>query len=553
MSIPFTSLPTFNELFLDYINNFETVRKYYEYDYKNFEDFFKCIETKKETHETGKNFFRNDVCDILNTQNRSFKSGIKTFDNLNLLKDHNTFAVVTGQQLGLLTGPFYTILKIINTVQLSKKLNDKFSDYKFVPVFWLEADDHDFQEINNINIISKDNEIKNIKYYEKGLESDKYLKPSGNLIFDEYIDTFVNELEGSLNKTDFTESIFTMIRDSYRPEINFKSSFTGFVNSLLGDRGIIFIDPSDPEIKKLLKPVFETELRTSPAVCEIVINTTVELEESYQAQVKPKAINIFYIHEGNRYLIEPRENSIYALKHSRTKFTKEELFDLLETNPERFSWNVVTRPICQDYLLPTVAYVGGPSEVSYFAQFKGVYKFFNVAMPVVYPRTSVTLIEGRVKNFLEKYNISFEELFNEKELSRKLIKNISDTDSEEIFSNMKEELTALFYTYEKELVKIDPVNSAAFSKRNQQYIESLNVAKEKFITSQSRQNEVISNQLQKVLLYVFPGENLQERVYNIVYYLNKYSIELIDTMFNDIKIDDHNHQLINASPQVSVN
>jgi len=553
MSIPFTSLPSLSELFLDYINNFENVKKFYEYDYKNFEDFFKCIELKKETYETGKNFFRNDVCEILRTQSSDFKSGNKTFDNIQKLNEHNTFAVVTGQQLGLLTGPYYTILKTINTIQLSKKLNEKFSDYNFVPVFWLEADDHDFLEVNNINIITKDNEQKNIKYFDKGVETEKYLRPTGNMVFDEYIDSFVNEVEESMNKTDFTDSLFNQIRESYQQGINIKTAFARFLNSLLGDKGLIFIDPSDKEIKKLLKPVFETELKTSPQVCEIVINTSVELEESYQVQVKPKAINLFYIHEGNRYLIEPRENDIYALKHSRTKFSKEELFNLLDTNPERFSWNVITRPICQDYVLPTVAYVGGPSEISYFAQLKYVYKFFNVTMPVIYPRTSVTLIEGRTKNFLEKYNLKFEELFNEKELSRKLIKSISDLDSEEIFSNMKDELTALFYTYDKELVKIDSNQTASFSKRNQQFVDSLSIAKEKFISSQSKQSEVISNQLKKVLLNIFPEENLQERVLNITYFLNKYSTELIDSMFNEIKIDDYNHQLINTVPLISPN
>ncbi len=213
-----------------------------------------------------------------------------------------------------------------------------------MPVFWLEADDHDFPEINNVNVISKENELKNIKYFEKGQEQEKYLKPTGSIILDDHISTFINELEESFNKTDFSDSLFSIIRDNYKTGTNVKTAFARFLNSILGDKGLIFIDPSDILVKKILKPVFETELNTSPQVCEKVINTSVELEADYAVQVKPKAINLFYIHEGNRYLLEPRDNDIYALKHSRQKFTKEELFNLLETNPERFSWNVVTRP-----------------------------------------------------------------------------------------------------------------------------------------------------------------------------------------------------------------
>ena len=124
-----------------------------------------------------------------------------------------------------------------------------------------------------------------------------------------------------------------------------KPAFARFMNSLITDKGLIFIDTSDQEIKNLLKPVFRKELMNSPQTCEAVITTSVELEKDYQAQVKPKAINLFYIHEGNRYLLEPRDGEVYALKHSRQKFTGEELYNLLDSNPERFSWNVVTRPV----------------------------------------------------------------------------------------------------------------------------------------------------------------------------------------------------------------
>ncbi|MBK8554029.1 MAG: bacillithiol biosynthesis cysteine-adding enzyme BshC [Ignavibacteria bacterium] len=547
MTIPYNSLPSYSELFLKYIENFESLKNFYEYDYRSDEDFLKCIELKKQTYLNGKNFFRNDICEILKEQNENFLSSEKTFDNIKLLNEHDTFAVVTGQQLGFLSGPYYTILKAINTIQLSEKLNKKFPEYKFVPVFWLEADDHDFLEINNINVISKENDLKNIKYFEKGQESEKYLKPAGNIVLDEFTDPFVNELEATFNKTDFTENLFRSIRETYKTGSDIKTAFARFLNSLIGNKGLVFIDPTDAAVKKFLKPVFETELNTSPQVCEKVINTSVELEQSYSVQVKPKPINLFYIHEGHRYLLEPRENDVYALKHSRQKFSREELYGLLESNPERFSWNVVTRPICQDYILPTVAYIGGPSEISYFGQFKEVYKFFNIPMPVIYPRTSVTILENRVKSFLEKNQIKFNELFYEKDLAKKLLKESSVVSADEIFSEMKEELTGLFYTYEKELSRIDVNQTEAFIKRNRQFLESLDVARDKFSGAQSKQNEIISNQLSKVLLYIYPDNTLQERVLNITYFLNKYGPAFTDHLMNEIKIDDFSHQLIDAS------
>jgi len=544
MSIPYNSLPSYSELFIKYTDDFESLADFYEFDFKKTEDFQKCIELKKETYLKGKTFFRNEVTDILKEQNKKFESSEKTFENIQLLNDHNTFAVVTGQQIGILTGPYYTILKALNTIQLSDKLKENFPEYNFVPVFWLEADDHDFAEINNINIISKENELKNLKYFENGEEQEKYLKPVGKINIDEHIESFKQDLRNSFNHSDFTDSLFDLINETYKEGTDLKTAFALFMNKLIKDKGLIFIDPTDNEIKKLLQPVFEKELATFPEICEKIINTSVELEENFAVQVKPKAINLFYIHEGNRYLIEPRENDIFALKHSRQKFTKEELFGLLESNPERFSWNVVTRPICQDYLLPTVAYIGGPSEIAYFGQFRQVYRSFDITMPVIYPRTSVTILENRVISFMEKYNIGFQEFFNEKEIGIKLLNENSDASADQIFSDMKEEIRGIFYTYEKELVNIDAKQTEGFSKRNNQFLESLDVAKDKFINSQSKQNEVISNQLSKALLFVYPDNILQERVLNITYFLNKYGTEFINYLFGEIVIDDYGHQVI---------
>jgi len=547
-SIPFDSLPSYSELYLTYISDFEKLRSFYACNFRNENEILELVRRKESQYLSGAEFTRDLLCEILSEQNKAFNSGENTFANIALLNQQNTFAIVTGQQLGILSGPYYTLLKALNAIQLAELYNNKFKDYKFVPVFWLESDDHDFPEINNINIISKENELKNVRYLPGGEESEKYLKPAGSIVFDRFIDDFISEIESSLHKSDFTDILFSQIKNSYTVGKSITEAFAGFMNFLIGDKGLIFINPSGAKIKNLLKPVFRRELGTSPQLCEEVINTSVELEKQFSLQVKPKPINLFYIHEGNRYLLEPRDNGIFALKHSRQKFSADELFGLLESNPERFSWNVVTRPVCEDYVLPTVAYVAGPSEISYFGQFGKVYEFFGVPMPVIYPRTSVTIIESKIKNFMEKNRISFQELFTGKNLSLKLISNLSEVSAEQIFSDLKDELIALFYTYEKELSRIDLNQTESFSKRNKQFVESLQVAKEKFTNAQIRQNEVISNQLAKTLMNVFPSNTLQERVLNILYFLNKYGHDFVNYLFEEIKIDCFEHQLI-STPQ----
>lgn len=548
MNIPITDLPGQNELFTDYIFEFENLRKYFEYDYRNFEEIFKCIEYKKETYLKGKSFFRTELTEILTEQNTAFNSGEKTFSNIRLLNESGTFVVVTGQQTGFLTGPFYTILKALNAIRLSEILSDKFTDYKFVPVFWMEADDHDFREINNVNILSGDNRILNIEYLINGEEQEKYLKPTSDIIFDSFIDSFNNKLEESLQNSDYKNQLMDLVKTFYKSGNNPANAFAGFMNSVLGDRGLIIVNPSDERIKKFLKPVFQTELNTAPLSCEAVINATDDLENNYSAQIKPKVINLFYIHEGNRYLIETRENDVYALKHSRQKFSKEELFTLLEEHTERFSWNVITRPVCQDYLFPTVAYIGGPSEIAYFAQLKGAYRIFDDEMPVIYPRTSVTILENRVKNFMEKFNVDFQELFNEKELAKKLLSSGSGPDVDSLFADMKEKLVGLFYIYEKELGSIDENQTASFAKRNKQFIESLDIAKEKYLNLQTKKNEVISGKLNMIAANIYPGNTYQERVINISYFINKYGFKIIDRLYDEIKVDEFSHQVITPEP-----
>lgn len=543
MSISFNKLPGFNSIFLDYINNFPALERFYKYDFRDEVNFLRCLEEKKSWLE-GKSFTREDIADTLTVQNKFFNSPPAVFRNIELLRKDNTFAVVTGQQTGMLGGPLYTIYKALNTIQLAEKLSNLYTDYNFIPVFWLEADDHDFLEVNNITLINKNNLPVSIKYFNNGLEEERYLKPVSSIVLDEYIETVINEIRDTLQPTDFTETIIDFVSRSYKPGIDMKTAFARFMNYLFTDMGLVFFDPSDREMKKFMAPVFEKELSTYPSLCEIVIDTSMRLENAHTPQVKPRPINLFYIHNGNRYLIEPREDGTIGLKNSRQKFEKNELLSLTRSQPENFSGNVITRPILQDFILPTISYVGGPSEVAYFAQLKGVYEFFDVEMPVIYPRTSITLLEKRVTTFLDKYELDFTELLNFKQLSEKLLSMTQDINVDELFSKYKDELASLNYSFEKELEKIDKTLVNTFKNRSDKHIESFEVLKQKFTGSLLKQNEAALSKLKSIESFVCPDGVLQERVLNILYFLNKYNTELIKSLKDQINIDDYSHQLI---------
>jgi bacillithiol biosynthesis cysteine-adding enzyme BshC len=547
MSISFDKFNNFSSLFKDYISNFSLVSGFYESDYRNDENFLESINRKHKLYLSGKSFTRNSIAEVLKIQNKFFNSSENTLKNIDLLKQDNTYAIVTGQQVGILSGNLYTIYKAVNAIQLSKKLNEKFPDYNFVPIFWMETDDNDFPEINNINLLTKENTFKTFSYYFNNQQEEKYLIPAGLLSFDSYINNFIGDIKNSLPKTDFTGDLFEIIARSYKPGISFAYAFARFLNYIIPDSGLIFCNPSDREIKNFLQPVFLKELSTYPKTCEIVIETSDILERMYEPQVKPKPINLFYCHNNNRYLIEQDSANHFKLKNTRKKFEKEELFQLLETNPENFSPNVVLRPICQDYLLPTVAYIGGPSEISYFAQFKNVYKYFNVIMPVIYPRTSVTILENKITSYLEKNNIEQSELFEGQSIRHKFINRISQTNFEDIFNKYIDEINALNYSLNKILEDTDKNLTNNFKNKTEKYIENVKFIKQKFYDSKMKQNDILIKKLDFIIEYVQPEKILQERYLNILYFINKYGLNFCSDLIDRIDINCFEHQIINKT------
>jgi bacillithiol biosynthesis cysteine-adding enzyme BshC len=306
----------------------------------------------------------------------------------------------------------------------------------------------------------------------------------------------------------------------------------------------VFLDPGNVELKKILKPVFQKEIAGLSKTSQMVIDTSAGLEEHYHAQIKAKSINLFMLHKGGRYLIEPREND-YSLKGTRQFFSKEELNSIVENSPELISPNVVLRPICQDAILPTIAYVGGPSEVAYFAQLKPVYEFFDVQMPVVYPRASVTIMEEKVKNILEKFQVDFTEIWSDIDpLLIRIAEQVSEVKVDVLFDQLHRRIREAVAESRFGIQQIDPTLSGAIDSTLSRIESQLNVLKEKAQSAQQRRQEVTIKQIQKVAANIFPKSNFQEREFNVVYYMNKYGPDFVKWLSGEIIIDRFQHQLI---------
>ncbi|MEO8513777.1 MAG: bacillithiol biosynthesis cysteine-adding enzyme BshC [Ignavibacteria bacterium] len=552
-TVEFNKLPNFNNLYLDYISSgeedYKKLAPFFNSHFRENEDIFKVIDEKVHNYNTSRYFDKNVLIDILKRQNVTFGGDEHTAANIEMLVSENTFAVVTGQQMGLYTGPMYTILKTISTVKLAKELKERFPQFNFVPVFWLESEDHDIDEANHTYLIDKQNELVRVGFDAENTNDEdggprKSSPPVGGIEFGELINSINEQLRSTMIDTDFKDKIMNMVTRNYREGNNYKTAFAGLMNEIFKGYGVIFIDPSEHEIKRLLIPVFEKELTSSPKLCETIITQSAELEKNYDLQVKPKVINMFFLHNNNRLLIEPRDGGKFALKNSKRRFENEEMLNTLNENPELFSPNVVLRPICQDYLLPTVAYIGGPGEISYFAQFKPAYKHYDITMPVIYPRVSVSIIEGKIAKFMNNFNVKLEDIFHHSFLVSKVVDKLSEVKVEDEISKYLDDLNKIFYDMRNMTVKVDQTLLNVVDNIKEKTKQNIEQFKSKLINSQAKKSETTTTQIDKVTNNIYPNNNLQEREINILYFMNKYDEAFIKKLFHEIDVTNFNHQVI---------
>ncbi len=526
-------------LFIDYVYNFKNVSKYYSHDFNDFDNLPKLFEIVLKNYKN-----RTRVVEILKRQNFSFGNNYAN-KNLELLARDNTLAVVTGQQVGLFSGPIYTIYKIITAIKLSLFLSDRFPDFNFVPVFYLEGEDHDFFETNNVKIFNSRNELVKIDFSPDDVKKENY-GPVGEIKFGDKIDEVIKRLEDELQDSEFKMNVLSLLRSYYKKDVNFTQAFVKFVAELFKNFGLIFLNPNDAELKKLLVPIFEKEIDEHPKLSALIVDISAELEEKYHAQIKPRSLNLFLFYKDGRFPIEPAdEKGIFRLKGVRFKLTRGELKNILEMNPQALSPNVVLRPICQDTLLPTVFYVAGPSEIAYFAQLKPAYVYFNVPMPVIFPRVSATLIEPKIGKIFEKYKIEVAEVFWDfSSVAKKILLSNSEVDIESFFNVTRSRFEALLGELRDFVSKIDPSLAGAVDNSAGKILYHVNNIYEKTIYAHQKKNEIVSQQIEKLKINLFPEGELQERVLNISYFLNKYGLGLIEKLFDEFEIFEFNHQVI---------
>ncbi len=483
---------------------------------------------------------RASLVDTLKRQNRLWGASAKTMENLDRLAGDRCRAVVTGQQVGLFTGPAYTIYKALTAVRLAEAYRRR--GMEAVPVFWMATDDHDLEEVGRTWILAADSTPKSVQFAQK---SEGNRLPVGPIAFDPSIAGHLDQFLQSLPDSEFKPVLAARLKRVYREGNTFGEAFAEVVSFLLSEYGLILLDPRDPTLKKMARPVFLQVAEAWEKLEELLGDRNRQLAGAgYSPQVSREAGTSFLFWEldGKRRGVVGARGGFSLRGNSELLL---DLRDLIEGAPEQVSPNVLLRPVVQDFLLPTLAYVAGPSEVAYYAQISPLYHALGRVMPPVVPRAGFTVIERRMQKLLAKYRLEFCDLFRG---SQALLKQIVEgTVNQELgtrFDRLESAIDSRLGEMEEPLKSVDPTLAGALGTARKKIRYQLENLRSKFVSAESRRREILTRQVDSLLTTLYPSGGFQERQLSIFHFVSRYGPEFLEELYEAIDLSDPDHKLI---------
>lgn len=524
--IPFSSIPHSTSLFLDYLHHFPKVSRFYARPPQWAEWW---AEEQRRIEYPGER--RERVAAVLERQNRRFGAGSKTLENLQRLKE-GAAAVVTGQQVALFGGPMFSLLKAITVGILAEKTGS-------VPIFWLATEDHDLAEVNFVHLPAADH-LETFSTNPPHVEG----APVGAIAFSDEISQLLERLEAQFGSSE----ILGILKKSYQPGETFGSAFGKFYAQVFAESGLILIDPWDAELHQIASPIFRDSLIQWDEIRHGLKQREQELEQAgYHAQVKvtPSHTLCFYLQDEARTPVRRAPHELDGFFIGERRISREELIAETESHPERFSANVLLRPIMQDYLLPTLCYVGGPTEVAYFAQVDVVYRCLLNRAGAIVPRLSATVIEPKQAKLLDRYQLELLESFRGPEKLREYVagKALPDgiMNSFDAAANHLEQGMELL---QGPLEKLDPTLMDAAENAASKMRYQLQSLREKAARAEARKNTELQRHADELSTMLYPNKNLQEREVGSAYFLLKHGVGVIEQLLQKLQAGCVEHQVV---------
>lgn len=513
--ISFKDSGYFTPLIVDYLNQKETLKPLYN-RFPILENFKLQLEEKQANYSHGS---RNVLVNSLLKQYEEVDASKDTLQNIQLLNKENTFTITTGHQLNLFTGPLYFLYKIVSTINLSKELKAAYPQYNFVPVYWMATEDHDFEEINYFNFRNK-----KIKWPRESAGPVGRLSTEG---LDAVLKVFSKEL-GPGNNAEWLKSLF---KKAYLEHDNLADATRYLANAIFGQEGLVIIDADRPELKQLFITHVKEELRNQ--VSHHKVAETAEHLSDYNIQVNPREINLFYIEDNLRERIILKDG-VYYINNTELQFTETELLNVLESNPEKFSPNVIMRPLYQEVILPNLCYIGGGGEIAYWLELKSFFEASNVTFPILLLRNSVLLATQKQADKLDKLGLTWADMFSmQQDLVNRKVQGFSEFQLD--FSKQKQFLKEQFEKLSEIAAKTDASFTGAVKAQELKQLKGLENLEKRLLKAEKRRH---TEELERITLLqneLFPGRTLQERKANFSEFYLEFDGRLLPELFAQLK------------------
>ena len=523
-------LPHTTHLYSSYLQDFSSVSRFYAHP-PTFESILRVASRVSPDLAS-----RRNIAEILRNRNREFGSDASVEVALDRFTS-GAAAVVTGQQVGLFSGPSFTIYKVLTALRLADELTS--AGTPAVAIFWLASEDHDLAEINHCFWPSRDGaeKIELPSSYQQGQRAGEVLLGDAVLAATQNAAT---KLEGPAS-----DHIRAALAESYSPPETYGSAFGKLLARLFAGKGLILLDPLSPELHRLAEPIYRSALEQHSQLSQELISRGKDLERAgYHVQVKvvEESTPLFVNLDGQRLPIRARNGDFSVSRHS---FSLSELTDLLTHSPADFSANVLLRPVIQDALLSTVSYVGGPSEIAYLAQASVVYDRLHVRMPVILPRASFTLLNPHSVRLLRKNGLEFSDVLEGKaKLRAKMEGKFLPKTLTRRFQRDEKSLRKMFTELRQHVTKLDPTLGGAMDTAESKMLFQFSKLQEKAGHAMAVRSSILDAHERELIVHLYPDGELQERHYCFLPTLAAQGMELLDELKKRIKLGGAQHQVL---------
>lgn len=542
MEILNLSLPATNRFASNYLEQSAAIQPFFHYRYNDLSD-----DEKRIAELQIRTFPRLEVAEHIESFMERFPSSKAVKNSIEKLRQSESAVVIGGQQAGILTGPLYSIHKVISIIKLAEQ-KERQLGIPVIPVFWIAGEDHDFQEVNHVFVPVKQKVDKWVypeKVLQKKMVSDIQLNRDLCL-------SWVKNLIENFGETDHSNHLLAFAEEKISKSTTFVDFFAYIIMEMFKDSGLLIVDSGDKDFRLLQKEFLKNQIIHHDSITFSLLEQQKEIEKRgfpITIDAGEQNANLFYydLKKNERILLEyDHIADRFVGKSGGVSFSREELVELAEENPATLSNNVVTRPLMQEWLFPTLAFIAGPGEISYWAELKLIFEYFKIKMPPIVPRLNITFLDCSIETDLMELNVNLKEVLKRGTTAEReqFLSTIKDKEMDELFLQAKEQLVSQYQLIEEKTLELDR-GLLPLLKKNESYIlKEIGFMQTRLDEAVKLKHEINLNKFTRVDFALRPDGYPQERVWNIFYYLNRYGLNFIHDIMTCSFEFDGTHKVI---------